>query len=97
MVAALAAAVLSAAPALAAPPAAPFNWSGFYVGGNVGYGWGSGSLRDLPDDFFGAPNPVDFRARGILGGIELGYNWQSMTNWVAGFEGDFAAAKLSAS
>ena len=26
----------------AAPPIAQYNWSGFYVGANVGYGWGIG-------------------------------------------------------
>lgn len=35
------AADLAARPAFKAPPlAAAYDWSGFYVGGNVGYGWG---------------------------------------------------------
>ena len=25
----------------AAPVVAAYNWSGFYIGGNVGYGWGN--------------------------------------------------------
>ena len=33
--------VLSGTPALAAPPASPaWNWTGWYVGGNLGYSWG---------------------------------------------------------
>jgi opacity protein-like surface antigen len=48
LVAVVATAAFCGAPALAAdmpvkaPPIAPiFNWSGFYVGGTVGYAWGS--------------------------------------------------------
>jgi outer membrane immunogenic protein len=33
------------APAMAAPAT---NWSGLYVGGNVGYGWGSGDTSFSP-------------------------------------------------
>src|SRR5207247_10903781 len=65
-----------------APPVAIYNWTGFYVGGNVGYGWGNG------DTFF---NPLPSAAifvnllpqilspdhKGVLGGVQAGYNWQN--------------------
>jgi outer membrane immunogenic protein len=42
---------LAAVPATAAdmplkapPPVVVYNWTGFYVGGNVGYSWGSGDV-----------------------------------------------------
>jgi outer membrane immunogenic protein len=96
-----AAALVSAnASARATPPAPVFNWSGFYVGGNAGYGWDRGSVRDLPNDFAfvgtGTPNPLDFRSHGPFGGVQFGYNCQWMSPWIVGFEGDFAAANLRA-
>ncbi len=85
------------APALAAPPA--FTWTGFYVGGNVGYGW----LRST-DEITGI-DPVSaaflvnnavatalpLNSNGVLGGIQAGYNWQAHPNWVLGIEADIAA------
>ena len=65
------------APAMAGPVT---NWSGFYVGGNVGYGWGDGNT-----DFSFLPTPAAFgfnnttlgaRSTGVIGGAQLGYNWQ---------------------
>jgi outer membrane immunogenic protein len=64
-----------------APVVAPVsNWSGFYVGGNLGYGWGIGNT-----DFSFLPSPQAFglnnatlgaRSAGVIGGAQLGYNWQ---------------------
>ena len=68
-----------------------FNWSGFYVGGNIGYSWGrSANTAELSDFATGAPlfiatsrNDVN----GVIGGAQFGYNWQ-MSNWVVGLEAD---------
>jgi opacity protein-like surface antigen len=35
-----------------ATPAAPYNWSGFYVGGNFGGAWTSGNLTIPGDNFY---------------------------------------------
>jgi outer membrane immunogenic protein len=82
------AADLGPGPVYKAPPAvfAPvFTWSGFYVGGNLGYGWASGSgtasLGGVPGTFSGSGS-------GFLGGAQLGYNLQT-GNWVWGLEADF--------
>jgi outer membrane immunogenic protein len=86
-------------PVKAAPPVrvAIYDWTGFYVGGNIGYSIGNDrtntSLFDpaagsttLPfTDFVVAP-------RGVLGGVQVGYNWQAGRNWLAGFEADIQAA-----
>ena len=30
----------------ASPPVAAYDWTGFYVGGNIGYGWGRANATD---------------------------------------------------
>jgi outer membrane immunogenic protein len=54
------------------------NWSGFYVGINGGYGFGS-SGWDVP--------ALSFAPAGALVGATVGYNMQSGM-WVFGLEGD---------
>jgi outer membrane immunogenic protein len=57
-----------------------YNWTGFYVGINGGYAWGSSRWSS-----FGAnANP----SGGMVGGT-AGYNWQAAGSpWVFGLEGD---------
>lgn len=72
-----------------APYRAP-RWTGFYVGGQVGYG--EASYDGVFDS--GEANPRerafadDLDLSGAVGGIHVGYNLQS-GNWVFGVEGDF--------
>jgi outer membrane immunogenic protein len=65
----------------------PFTWTGFYVGGNVGYGWGDNNrVRDL-DGY--NPNG-NFRigdTDGASFGLQAGYN-QQFQRIVVGIEGD---------
>ncbi len=81
------------------PPMAPapyFNWTGFYVGGNVGGGWAntdfSGTATDLgvTSTFSGTNN-----YSGVLGGGQIGANYQFTNNWVIGIEADVDWASLS--
>jgi outer membrane immunogenic protein len=64
-------------PYKAAPAAPVFNWSGFYVGGNVGYGWASKDWNT---------GPISMDPKGVVGGGQIGVNWQSGV-WVFGIEG----------
>jgi len=54
-----------------------FNWAGPYLGGNLGYNWGS------VDN-----NPT--KPSGFAAGIQAGYNWR-VDSWVFGVEGDLQA------
>jgi outer membrane immunogenic protein len=88
-----------AAPALAAdlpaytkapPIAAPvYDWSGFYVGGFGGYGYGNHNLNNALGPAGFANATVSYSSQGGIGGAEAGYNVQS-GNVVFGVEGDFS-------
>lgn len=84
--AAQAADIARPAPAPIAVPAPAFSWTGFYVGGNVGYAWGSADTSTL----FGSTG-----TSGWLGGGQLGFNYQFSNNIVAGIEADIAGGKVS--
>lgn len=65
------------------PPA--FSWTGFYIGGNAGYGWGNVNAN-------GFANVGDLD--GFVGGGQIGYNYQ-MGQFVLGLEADLQFADLS--
>ena len=61
-----------------------YNWTGFYLGAHVGYGWAD----------FGGFDPVtgastgSRSANGFIYGGQLGFNYQ-LGSWVLGIEGEF--------
>lgn len=81
-------------PAAALPPAM-YNWTGIYVGGNVGGGFLSDSISQATP-----PGPITISATqtahpaGIIGGAQLGANYQ-FDSWVVGAEGAWSASNLS--
>src|SRR5213593_3891764 len=68
-----------------APVVVPWTWTGFYVGANAGYSWGSAdttvTLPVGPAQLFGT------EPSGWLAGGQIGYNWQA-GNIVYGIEAD---------
>lgn len=82
-----------AADAVSAEPVAVHDWSGVYVGGYLGYGFGSS------DSAFSSPNTPGFQASqdydidGFLGGVQVGYNYQ-INAAVLGVEADFSGADI---
>jgi outer membrane immunogenic protein len=62
------------------------NWTGFYVGGNVGYSWGN---LDATGAVISPTGQSNFKANGFIGGVQAGYNWQFNRNWVVGVEVDY--------
>jgi outer membrane immunogenic protein len=96
------------APLYKAPPlVVGYNWTGFYVGGHVGYGWGSDgglAFTDFPPGSFAASFAATQTARlvgidpkGFVGGGQLGYNLQLTPNWLIGIEGDFSGSEIKGS
>lgn len=80
------------APRYAPPLPPPYNWTGFYVGGNVGYSWGNTDSTILIPDLttFGLGSFTDsLHPDGVIGGGQIGYNWQVDPRWVLGIEADF--------
>jgi len=72
------------------PMVALYDWTGFYVGGNVGYSWGRSS--DTSSLTNGAGTLLYTSAdrsnlNGVVGGGQAGYNWQ-MQKWLWGLEAD---------
>ena len=76
------------------------NWTGFYIGAHVGYGWGdlkwtdtdTSTFPDTPGAFPGPEGPevlVEQSADGIIGGGQIGYNRQ-FGHFVIGGEGEFS-------
>lgn len=78
-------------PFFKAPSAARWDWAGHYVGGNIGYGWGSAASYAAFLDPSQTPeygNYPSARLDNINVGGQAGYNWTA-GRVVAGIEGDF--------
>ncbi len=87
-------------PVRAAPPPVivvpVYNWTGFYIGGNIG---GVHSDASGTSDFIDTSVPIgsvlrsnpqnnSFSNSSFLGGFQAGFNWQ-FDQWVVGVEGDW--------
>jgi outer membrane immunogenic protein len=80
---------------------APFTFTGFYAGANVGGVLGGTKYLETPSGAFG-PAAASVQGvgtsstapRGVLGGLEAGYNWQ-LGHFVLGIETDFSGWDMS--
>jgi outer membrane immunogenic protein len=84
-----------------------WSWTGLYIGGNAGYAQGGNTNPHLGfadptgiglDAYFASGGNVfpNLRPRGLIGGGQIGYDWQT-SNWVYGFVADFQSADIKAS
>jgi outer membrane immunogenic protein len=77
-------------PVKAAPPAyvqAYYNWTGFYVGAHVGYGW-----ADFTQSLIGPLNATASPA-GMMYGGQVGFNYQ-LGSWVFGIEAEYSGTDI---
>jgi outer membrane immunogenic protein len=76
------------------PPPLP-TWQGWYVGGHLGAAW-----QDAQNTFnsgcCGTYADISSSHTSFIGGIQVGYNWQSGT-WVYGLEADISGLSGSGS
>jgi outer membrane immunogenic protein len=82
---------LAPASVLAAGPVIPIysiDWTGFYLGGHFGGMWGNSDWFDL-----GAGNIGSHDASGIIGGGQVGYNFQTGP-WVWGPQASLSGSTL---
>jgi outer membrane immunogenic protein len=77
-----------------APVVAPYSWTGFNIGANIGYGWGAESDNLSTSDL---AIPADsFTVEGLLGGVHAGYDWQ-INSLVLGVLGELDVSGLRGS
>jgi len=91
---------LSADMAVKAPPPAPlpppvYNWTGFYIGANGGWGESRTCWDFIPVAGGVVPGGCSSRSGGVFGG-QLGYRWQA-GQFVFGLEGQGDWADLKSS
>ncbi len=79
------------------PPFIPYSWTGIYVGVNLGLGGDRFQYPfsvSVPAIATFASGNASITSSGIIGGGQIGYNWQFANNVVLGFETDFDGAAI---
>jgi outer membrane immunogenic protein len=72
------------APAVYYPPPPIYNWTGFYIGGNLGAAFTNGSFSDTLGSTFSSSNTTSF-----IGGGQVGVNYEFWGGVVIGAEAMF--------
>ncbi len=79
------------------PPTPAWDWTGFYLGIDVGAAWATDTVSPTnsadPGTF---PRSNTLSTSGPLGGATIGFNYQ-LSSFVFGVEGDFGAMALASS
>ena len=71
-----------------------YDWSGVYLGAELGYGWGKSDSEF--NDPTNTPYVVEgLDPEGVIGGVFAGYNYQLQNGLVLGVEGDFTFSDMS--
>lgn len=83
------------------PVTPTYNWTGFYVGGHLGYRSSDPGFTANPFSYLrvphNPPHPFNIPGRaehfgldGVIGGLQGGYNYQFAPNWLLGIEADIS-------
>jgi len=98
---ALGSAMAADLPMKAPPIMAPVDyWSGFYIGGNGGYGWDKVKSTELAPGTNAFPTGTVFNTSngtGWTAGVQAGYNWLLAPHFLFGVEGEYSWANINGS
>ncbi len=92
------------APPPVAPPVPVFSWTGCYVGGHVGWGWGRPDAfnHEISSGGLSAPPSTKIDTSGAIFGGQVGCDYQfgigkagGLGAWVIGIQGSLAAADIN--
>lgn len=80
------------------PPPAIYDWTGIYVGGHIGGGIlvDSVSQNGVSANGFNLANTGDLRPAGVIGGAQVGANYE-FAPWVVGIEGSWTDSAITGS
>lgn len=81
--------IYKAPPAPVTTPAPVYNWTGFYVGGNLGGAWGNIDVTDVATGATISPNST-----GFTGGGQFGFDYR-YGSWVVGIRNVIDGTTLS--
>jgi outer membrane immunogenic protein len=88
----------AAAPANAASPPYPgaYNWTGFYLGGEAGWGWATQRITHVTGATAFPAGSIDasLDQNGPLAGVYAGYNYQ-INQFLVGIDGDIATTDIT--
>ena len=73
------------------PPVVYDPWTGFYVGGNLGYSWGRTSTDYTtvdPASGLVERNADSINMNGVIGGAQAGFNYRFKQDFLVGIEAD---------
>jgi outer membrane immunogenic protein len=71
------------------PPVVVDEWTGPYIGLNLGGSWGRSRTTYYDPDPAFVPFTTSQNMNGVLGGGQIGYNLQIAKSWLLGIEADF--------
>lgn len=72
-----------------------YDWSGFYIGVNAGYGGGTFEHPfEITDGVDTIDGSIDVTAGGFLGGVQAGFNYQLDSNFLIGIEADIQGSTI---
>jgi len=75
-------------------PPAIYDWTGFYIGGNVGYAFSGDDEVEFRNEEGNIRHVGDLELEGIFGGGQIGYDWQA-SSAVFGVVADVEAADIN--